>query len=91
MALKAQDRIAKLKQVLDEKNLTKVAYSYFKEVTPVKSGNARKQTTSSGNEIRASYAYAKRLDNGYSKQAPDGMVKPTVDYLNAYIKKQLGK
>lgn len=91
MGLKTKDRVTQLKKVLDENALTKIAYNYFKQITPVKSGNARNKTTSSGNEIRAAYPYAKRLDNGYSKQAPDGMVRPTVDYLNSYIKKQLGK
>lgn len=91
MALNAQNRISQIKKIMDERHLTRVAYDYFKKITPVKSGNARAHTTMSGNEIRAEYPYAKRLDNGWSKQAPNGMVQPTVDYLNKYIKQQLGK
>jgi hypothetical protein len=90
MALKAQDRIQQLKRVLNEQNLTAVAYDYFKSITPIKSGNARSRTEKVGNEVQANYAYAKRLNNGWSHQAPNGMVKPTVDYLNKYIKQKLG-
>ena len=87
----AQKRIIQLKKTLDSKNLTKVAYDYFKGITPIKSGNARNHTTTNGNTINADYPYAQRLDKGWSKKAPNGMVKPTIQYLREYIKKQLGK
>jgi hypothetical protein len=91
MTLKSTTRIRQLKSILSEKNLTEVVYKSFVEHTPVKSGNARRNTTRSSNEVNAAYGYAKKLDQGRSKQAPDGMVKPAVQALRAYIAKQLGK
>jgi len=57
------------------------AYQYFRDHTPVRSGNARRNTVQKGDAIQANYAYAGRLDTGYSKQAPDGMTQPTIDYI----------
>jgi hypothetical protein len=31
--------------------------------------------------IYASYPYAQRLDEGWSRQSPDGMTKPTEDFI----------
>ena len=90
MALNAQNRIQQVRRVLDENSLTRVAYRYFRSITPKDTGNARRNTRQSNNEIRAEYPYARRLDNGYSKQAPKGMVTPTIEYLRKYIKDQLG-
>lgn len=90
MALNATNRINKIKKVLDPQNLVNVAYPVFVQNTPIRSGNARKHTTKSNAEISANYPYAKRLDQGWSRQSPDGMVKPTIDAVRSYIKKQLG-
>jgi hypothetical protein len=35
--------------------------------------------------IKADYAYAHRLDTGWSSQAPDGMVDPTIAYMEKLI------
>lgn len=91
MTAKLQKRVSQLKSTLNSKNLATVAYNYFKKVTPIDSGNARNKTSLSGTDINAAYPYAKRLDNGWSRQAPQGMVKPTIEYLRKYIKSQLGK
>ena len=49
----------------------------FQNLTPIRSGNARAHTDlTAKNEIVADYAYAQRLDNGWSRQAPKGMVRP---------------
>lgn len=58
-------------------------YRYFKSVTPIRSGNARNNTVVDRQnlEITADYPYAGRLDDGYSKQAPRGMVEPTLSYM----------
>jgi len=53
-----------------------------KENTPVASGNARNKTTIKGNKVVSDYGYAGRLDNGYSKQAPQGFTKPTIEQLD---------
>lgn len=49
--------------------------------TPVKSGNARRNTRLIGNEIRADYPYATKLDEGSSQQSPDGMSEPTIEHI----------
>lgn len=66
------------------KKLPQEAFKEFVKDTPIRSGNARRSTKLSGNTITAGYAYAKRLDEGYSKQAPHGMTTPT----EAFIKKR---
>jgi hypothetical protein len=61
------------------------AGKYYKSITPIKSGNARRRTTQKGDVIKSDYAYAQRLDSGYSKQAPGGMTDPTIDYINKLV------
>ena len=70
------------------------AFDYFKSETPIKSGNARNNTTLHNNKIEASYAYAQKLDNGWSNQSPKGMTKPTEKYIEKLVKdyiKKIGK
>jgi flagellar motor switch protein FliG len=64
-------RIALLDQV------PKQAYDYFKSITPIRSGNARRKTYLNNDTIQAAYPYAEKLDKGYSKQATSGMSNPT--------------
>lgn len=59
--------------------------TFFKNATPVKSGNARSRTQTVGNKIAGNYGYAGRLDEGWSKQAPQGMSDPTYDYFDQQI------
>ena len=68
-------------------NLPKLAYAEFVKNTPVNRGNARRNTRLQGKEIVAAYPYARRLDEGYSKQSPQGMSKPT----EAYVKRETDK
>jgi len=90
-------RITQLQQALDPDKLAKEAYGVFKDVTPIKSGNAKSNTFLKNNEIHAAYPYASVLDRGRhmttkgargSYQAPNGMTKPTEQYVQDYIKKQ---
>jgi hypothetical protein len=81
---------AELKEALAE-----AAYKHFVSLTPVgkpstwKSkppanytpGNARRNTKKTKDGVEADYAYAERLDTGWSKQAPHGMTAPTVEFL----------
>lgn len=76
-ALKAMKK--KLAEVPNE------AYKEFVKDTPVRSGNARRNTHLQKNTINADYPYAKRLNEGYSDQAPSGMVTPTL----AFVKKRV--
>lgn len=69
-------------------NINKIlpqAFQYFRRITPIDTGNARRNTTQSGNKIRADYDYATPLDKGWSNQAPKGMTKPTIDYVKRLL------
>ena len=63
------------------------AYTFFKAHTPIRTGNARSRTVLKKDTIIAAYPYAQRLDDGYSRQAPDGMTKPT----EAFVQKTTDK
>lgn len=66
----------KLNQLPDE------AYKVFVSETPIRSGNARRNTKLKGKkQIQANYPYAGKLDEGRSKQSPEGMVKPTEEFI----------
>jgi hypothetical protein len=67
------------------------ALAEFKRLTPVRSGNARRKTTLRSDTIDANYAYAQRLDSGWSKQAPDGMTKPFGQWVARRVKQIFGK
>jgi hypothetical protein len=76
-ATRIQNALAKLPQE---------ALKVFKENTPIKTGNARRKTRLSGDTIRADYNYAKKLNDGYSKQEPQGMAIPTEKFLRKRIR-----
>jgi hypothetical protein len=73
------------------KTLPKETYDYFVDSTPIRTGNARRSTSLRGNTIDANYAYAERLDEGYSRQAPKGMTGPTEKFLEKRIDDLIGK
>ena len=60
---------------------------YFRSITPIDKGNARRRTSTVGKRIKADYGYAGKLDDGHSRQAPNGMSDPTIDYLELEIEK----
>ena len=62
------------------------AHAFFKEETPIKTGNARRRTRLQGEVIKADYNYATELDAGKSRQAPAGMSKPTEEYITKRVK-----
>jgi hypothetical protein len=67
------------------------AYNFFRGTTPIRTGNARNNTnytkTSSGGSIRADYPYANRLNEGYSRQATNGMTKPTINEIRRMVRR----
>ena len=74
--------------------LPKEAYNEFVKITPVKTGNAKRNTKLKGKTIEANYGYAKVLDKGRhmtsrgmrgSDQAPEGMTKPTETFIKERI------
>lgn len=71
------------------KDLHKDAHEVFVDQTPVDTGNARSKTRLQGSTIIADYAYAQRLDQGYSKQSPRGMVEPTVKWIEDELNRRL--
>lgn len=77
--------------VSDLKDLPEEAYKVFVKNTPVDKGNARRRTKLRGKEIVADYAYAKKLDEGYSKQSPRGMTEPMIEFLDKKTKTILRK
>lgn len=91
ITLKIQNNISssidKIQKKLD--NLPKEAHQEFVKTTPIRTGNARRKTKLNKDTIEANYPYAKRLDEGYSKQAPQGMTKPTEDFIKKRVKQIL--
>jgi hypothetical protein len=81
--------IDKLEKILEK--LPSVAYDIWIKNTPKKSGNARRKTQLKGRTIHADYAYAKRLNEGLSKQSPNGMSEETSKALDAYLTRNLRK
>ena len=79
--------INKIQQKLD--NLPKEAHQEFVKNTPIRTGNARRKTKLNKDTIEANYPYAQRLDEGYSKQSPKGMTKPTEDFIKKRVKQIL--
>ena len=67
------------------------AFEVFLENTPVRTGNARRRTRVTGDTIRAQYQYAAVLDKGSSRQSPQGMIKPTLAWLERVYPKQFRK
>jgi hypothetical protein len=73
--------------------LPRDAYTVFKKETPVRTGNARNntnyQSTQKGGTITGNYPYANELNKGKSRQAPDGMTTPTIDYIRDTVRRAL--
>lgn len=68
------------------------AYYYLKKETPIRSGNARSKTRKeSGLRIGSRYPYAEKLDEGWSKQAPNGFTDPTIDEMIKLVDKEIRK
>jgi len=92
-ATRFNKRMIKLRGI--KKNVMQKAFAYFKGITPVDTGNARRNTRlSSTYRIVANYAYAFVLDKGRhmtssgargSKQAPQGMSKPTIKKFGQWV------
>lgn len=72
-------KISQLRQVPNR------AFNFFVRQTPIRTGNARNHTRLNRDTIIANYPYAQRLDTGYSRQAPDGMSRPTEVYVQKIV------
>lgn len=98
MAGEINRRLDLIQKATDPQKLAKEAFNVFKKNTPIKTGNARSNTSLQGNEIHASYPYASVLDRGRhmtssgargSLQAPKGMTEPTIKFIQDYLNKEL--
>lgn len=81
--------LQKIKQQLT--TVPEQAYKYWESQTPIRSGNARRNTSLQGETIKAKYPYATKLNEGYSKQSPNGMSEPTNKFVAALIKRIMRK
>lgn len=79
------------RQMREVADLMPDARDEFVKLTPKRSGNARRKTDMKGSVIHANYPYADRLDEGYSKQAPRGMVEPFKTWLKGRLDRILRK
>lgn len=70
-------------------DLPEAALDVFIDNTPVKTGNARRNTRLDDTTITAAYPYASRLDEGYSRQSPQGMVAPTEKWIQQEVDRRL--
>jgi len=87
------------KLLLVKQNVMPQVYNFFKDHTPIKTGNARDHTKLDSNfKIQADYQYAAVLDAGRgqrdgqmrgSTQAPEGMTKPTKKEANKLVKQYI--
>jgi len=85
------------------KQIPQEAFDFFHKLTPINKdikaksrGNAKRNTSLKGNKIIANYPYAEVLDKGRhmtnrgmrgSDQAPQGMTKPTEDFIQKRVDK----
>jgi len=82
-------RLQQIQKNTEPKELARVAYPVFRDFTPVRGGNAKRKTRLKGDTIHADYPYAKRLDEGYSKQNGGvGMTEPTLKAIQEYLDKK---
>lgn len=80
-------KLHEIEIMLDENKLATEGAKFMKSITPIRSGNARRNTYSKGDTIYAEYPYAKRLDEGWSQQNQTGLIDPTIDHLQDLINK----
>jgi hypothetical protein len=81
-------RLQQIKKEITAEAMAKEGFNHFRKITPFKTGNAKRNTFLNKDTIAATYPYARRLDEGYSPQARDGMTKPTEEYIQEWVKKQ---
>lgn len=73
-------------------HLPELAYKEFVKNTPIRKGNARRNTKLRNQKIEANYPYAAKLDEGYSDQSPKGMTEPTQQLIEQeFIKIMTGR
>lgn len=86
------DRLNKITQTLNSSTITDVALTSMKSHTPIRSGNARRNTKKQGNnQITADYPYAQKLEDNYSPQTHGkGIIQPTIEDVRDYVYNKTG-
>jgi hypothetical protein len=82
-----EQQMTNLVKRLDD--LPEEAHKEFIKNTPVRSGNARRNTRLDNTKIVADYPYSQRLDEGYSRQARQGMTEPTEQWIQKEVDRRL--
>jgi len=72
-------------------SVIKDTYNYFVDVTPIRTGNARRSTHLRGKSIDLNYPYADKLESGSSPQAPRGMSAEAEKFLQKAMDKEIAK
>ena len=85
------NRLNNILITLNSSKLSQFGHKRFVQHTPIRSGNARRNTTLQGNTIEANYPYAERLEDNYSPQTNGkGIAEPTIQDIRDYIYQQTG-
>jgi len=82
---KLERRMQEVERFLDD--LPKAMSEQFINNTPIDTGNARNSTSLRGKSITADYPYAGPLHKGSSRQAPEGMTTPTIEWVRQELRK----
>lgn len=71
-------------------DLPEFAEETMREKTPVRSGNARRNTNLRGNTVVANYPYAERLEDNWSPQTRgQGIIAPTEKAIQKEVDRRL--
>ena len=71
-------------------DLPEFAERTMKAKTPIRKGNARRNTNLQGNTVTANYAYAQRLEDNYSPQTQGkGIIAPTEAAIQREVERRL--
>ena len=71
-------------------DLPEFAETTMKAKTPIRKGNARRNTNLQGNTVTANYAYAQRLEDNYSPQTQGkGIIAPTEAAIQREVERRL--
>lgn len=79
-----EQRKREVERFLNE--LPRTMHEKFRDLTPIDTGNARSKTDLQNNQIQGNYPYANRLNTGWSRQAPNGMFEPTVEFVRRRLR-----
>lgn len=81
---KMKSRLREIERFLDR--LPGEMHDEFVKQTPIRTGNAKRSTELKRDEIQGNYAYANRLNKGWSRQAPQGMTEPTIEFARTKLR-----